>query len=134
MNLEDEALKAYVLKREAEIRQEERRKCAQIAAAEYQYWRELQLPELPDVLSHTPEENLANMHIAAMGASANICCAVWLGKTPEEHTLDLGTRSPNSTNPFPHRDVLDQVGDLLDVERGRVRSGLNADQKKRRRS
>lgn len=58
---------------------------AMIASLEYTYWRDLPAP------SHN-EEFLKGCQLGAMGAAANICAALALGKTVEEFQADLATR------------------------------------------
>lgn len=54
--------------------------CVRIAAIESHYWSEV------------TDERLQQMAMGAMGAAANICAAILLERTPEEHQKDCEVR------------------------------------------
>jgi len=56
-----------------------RHECALVASAEYEYWKNLPDPGDPIVRA---------MQMAAMGAAANICANIFLGKTGEMVTRE----------------------------------------------
>ena len=69
-----------VIKLESSEAEQLREQCAQVAAVEAQYWGDVD------------DERLALIAIGAMGAAANICVAILIGRTPEQHKADCKTR------------------------------------------
>lgn len=61
--------------------------CAKIAAIEAHYWAE------------TSDERIALMAMGAMGAAANICCAILRERTPEQHEADCNARDKQWEKP-----------------------------------
>ncbi len=59
-----------------------RSECAAIASSESDYWANFDSETHP----------LHDIAIGAMGASDNICAAILLGKTVEDHRKDIQTR------------------------------------------
>jgi hypothetical protein len=70
----------------------ERDTAMMIAALEYSYWRDL-----------PPAQNelVLQVQIGAMGAAANICAALALGKSIEEFRLELANRGRPVTDARP---------------------------------
>lgn len=77
-----------------------RRKCAEIAAAEYEYWKMMPVS--------VPGSHRFDMQIAAMGAAANICAAIIMGRSAKQYADGIAKRRSeedvsSDTPAFPPR-------------------------------